>query len=291
MSSLNSTSSASTAQNPKSQIERLLNKEFSGDTEKMFNALQGQLKKEALDKSSFDLMKEKNRGVCLRAFIKGLNTLRAERLEGQSLTNPNNLFSFGKNGKSRGVEAPVAISHIGSPSSPRFPLPSLSSIARHLTDYTEIKVIRSKHMRILKLDLEGLYSRKEIAKMVGCSEPTITNVLSSESIQQFKRRSQSQMEDEYSSLMKPSIAAIRDSLKPEREINLRQDTAFKYLKTQGKGIDNYIRHDHRHQHTGADGGPILVSDVKQKMLQKLGYSSEQIIDAQFKEIKEVKAGD
>lgn len=277
-------SSISTSQNPKSQLERLLNKEFSGDTKKMFDALQGQLKKEALRKDSFDLMKENNRGVCLRAFIKGLNIIRAERIENKDLTDPDNLFSFGK--KSRGVESPVATSHIGALSSLRLPLPSLSSVARHLTDYLEVKVIRSKHMRILKLDLDGIYSRKEIAKMVGCSEPTITNVLSSEPIQQFKRRSQIQMEDEYSSLMKPSIAAIRDSLKPERDIELRQDTAFKYMKTQGKGIDNYIRHDHRHQHTGADGGPILVSDVKQRMLQKLGYSSEQIIDAQFKEVKE-----
>ncbi len=279
-----------------SKIERLLAGQFSGDTEKMFQALKSQLKKEAVKKEDCSFEGGTNRGIYLRAFIKGLNQIGRERQKASDLTESDNLYSFptGGNGNgnvSRAVEPLEASMHVGGTSSARlfsFPMPSISSVARHLTDFIEVKVIRSKHLKILQLDLQGIYSRKEIARMVGCSEPTITNVISSEAVQQFKRRAQSQMEDEYSSLMAPVISAIRESLHPDfADLPLRQDTAFKYLKTQGRGIQgSHIEHNHRHTVTGRNGGPIEVSDVKQKMLQKLGYSLDKIVEADFKEVKE-----
>ncbi len=269
---------------PLSTLERLLTKDFSGDTEKMFNALQSQLKKKAVNAEDCVLEQGVKRGIYLRAFVKGLNSLKKERQKGRDILDGENLFQF-KNDGSRDVETLGAFSHNRAISSSRLPLPSLTSVARHLTEYIEVKTIRSKHMRILRLDLQGIYSRKEIAKIIGCSEPTITNVLSSEAIQQFKRRAQGLMEDEYSSLMQPSIVAIRESLKPTQDIGLRQDTAFKYLRSQGRGGDNYVKHEHSHTHVGKDGGPIQVSEVKQKMLQKLGYSPENIIEGEFREVK------
>ena len=270
-----------------SNLERLLNKQFSGDTEKMFNALQGQLQKQAVKKENCVPIHGTTQAIYLRAFIKGLNLLKASKKANSDILDSDNLFNFsGNNGTSRGVSfTPVASLHNGVPGSPRLPLPSLSSVVRHLSDYTEVKVIRSKHLRILNLDMQGIYSRKEIAQMIGCSEPTITNVLSSEAVQQFKRRAQNDLESEYGTLFKPSIEAIRDSLQPGRDISLRQDTAFKYLRSQGRGVESSIQqHEHHHVVTGKNGGPIQVSEVKQKMLQKLGYSPENIIDGNFREI-------
>ncbi len=275
-----------------SKIERLLAGQFSGNTEKMFNALKSQLKKEAVKKEDCSLEGGTNRGIYLRAFIKGLNGIKRAREESSDLIESDNLYSFPTNendSAGRAVEPLGASMHVGGTSSVRlssFPMPSISSVARHLIDFTEVKVIRSKHLKILQLDLQGMYSRKEIARMVGCSEPTITNVISSEAVQQFKRRAQSQMEDEYSSLFQPAISAIRESLHPDfADLPLRQDTAFKYLKTQGRGVQgSHIEHNHRHTVTGKNGGPIEVSDVKQKMLQKLGYSLDKIVEADFKEV-------
>lgn len=273
---------------PGSNLERLLNRKFSGDTEKMFNALQAQLKKKAVSKEDCVLKQGTNRAIYLRAFIKGLNLLRETRKNGSDLLKEDNLFNFSgrDENESRGVSlTPGALVPVGVPVSSRLPLPSLSSVIKHLSDYTEVKTIRSKHLRILKLDLEGIHSRKEIAQIIGCSEPTITNVLSSEAVQAFKRRALGQMEDEYSSLLNPAIAAVRDALHPMRDIGLRQDTAFKYLRTQGKGVEGVHQVEHRHTVTGK----IEVSEVKQKMLQKLGYSNENIMEADFSEVSE--AGD
>lgn len=266
-----------------SKLERLLKKQFSGDTDKMFKALQGQLKKSAKKKEDLVLGQDiMNKAVYLRAFIKGLNILRAERIKSIDVTNPDNLFSFPGRGN-QAIETPGASLPTGVPSVFRFPLPSISSVAKHLVDYTEVKIIKSKHLRILELDLQGVYSRSQIANMIGCSMPTITNVLASEAVQAFKRRALSRAEDEYSSLMPSAIQAVRESLNPElADLNLRQDTAFKYLKTQGKGGDNFIRHDHQHSHI--HGGSVEVSQTKMKMLQKLGISVDDVVEGEFREV-------
>ncbi len=266
-----------------SKLERLLSKNFSGDTEKMFNALQGQLKKSAVQRSDFGSGQDQiNRAVFLRAFIKGLNLLRIERKESIDMTSSENLFSFRPRIGSRGAETSGALDPIEVPSVSRLPLPSISSVARHLTNYTEVKTIKSRHLEILKLDLQGIYSRGEIAKMIGCSEPTITNVLKSEAVQSFKRRALLSFEDEYSSLMKPAIAAVRESLMPRQDIGLRQDTAFKYLRTQGKGGENFIQHDHRHSHS--HGGTVEITQHKMTMLKKLGINIDDVVEGEFQEV-------
>lgn len=275
-----------------SKLERLLRREFSGDTEKMFNALQGQLKKSAVKREDCGLGQgSMNKAVYLRAFIRGLNILRAERIRAVDMTDSRNLFAFRNNGnrrnENRGLEPLGASLHVRAVASPRFPLPSISSVARHLNNYTEVKTIKSKHMRILELDLMGVYSRSEIARKIGCSEPTITNVLKSEAVQAFKRRALLGFEDEYSSLMKPAIAAVRASLNPDfADLPLRQDTAFKYLKTQGKGGENYIKHQHEHSHNHT--GSVEVSQAKRKMLDKLGISLDDVIEGEFREVASVK---
>lgn len=283
-------------EDPDSKIHRLLNRKFSGDVDKMFNALKGQLDKGATGSSSFGLgsgsvpasvTKAVTKATYLRAFLKGIRLLKEQVAKGTNLSNYENLYNFRG---SRGCDSRVTSQSQENKTS-RLPLPSIKSVQRHLSLVidNDLKTIRSRHLRILKLDLLGVYSRTEIAEMIGCSEPTVTNVLKSPAIQEFKQRAQAGMEDEYSSLLNPAIAAIRDSLKEGRPIELRQDTAFKYLKSQGKGVSSSINiHKHEHEVTGRDGGPIQVSEIKQRLLKKVGISPKDVIDGEFKEIGEIK---
>lgn len=286
-----------------SKIHRLLNRKFSGDVSKMFNALKGQLDKGTTGSSSFgsgsngsgsngskSVSSSVTKATNLRAFLKGIRLLKEQVASQSNLSNYENLYNFRG---SRGCDSRVAPCSQEN-KTPRLPLPSIKSVQRHLSLVidNDLKTIRSRHLRILKLDLLGIHSRTQIAEMIGCSEPTVTNVLKSPAIQEFKQRAQAGMEDEYSSLLSPAISAIRDSLK-SGDINLRQDTAFKYLKSQGKGANSSISlHEHRHAHevTGRDGGPIQVSEIKQRLLKKVGISPKDVIDGDFKEIKE-EAGD
>lgn len=268
------------------KLDRLLSGKFSGNVQKMYDALNQKLKTQETKKEDLaSLSSNGNRAVFLRSFIKGHNQLRSERISSQDVSDSDNLFNFPNVGSRSSDLLPLELVRHGNDSVLRLPLPSIASVAKHILPRTEVKIIRSKHLRILKLDLSGKFSRKEIAKIVGCSEPTVTNVLSTPAIQEFKRRSQRSLEDEYSTLMKPAIAAVRDALKEGVDLELRQDTAFKYLKTQGRGgVPNVIQH--QHEHTGKGGGPIQVSDVKKVLLTKLGYDPKEVLEAEYREIEE-----
>ncbi len=319
------------SENEESKFERLLKGKFSGDVSRTFDAVKSQLekkqKKETEASSAVENTKESiKRGILLRAFIKGSRILEEERKEGTSISNSENLYNF-KNkhegerknwngGRGRVSESCGQKEDHGNSSGPfrdedensirRFPLPSFSSVRKHLlsskNNLLEIKIIKSKHLRILELDLSGTLSRSEIARAVGCSEPTITNVLKSPAVQEFKRRALSNMEDEYSSLLKPAIAAVRDALGTGQDIELRQDTAFKYLKTQGKGVSSSVsihEHQHGHIHAGAGGDEngnmaevrTELSDIKRALLKKLGHDPAKIMEAEFRKVPQVEAGD
>ena len=266
--------------------------------------------------SSISVLEERaesiKRGILLRAFIKGSKALKDERLLESDISNSENLYNFRNENRSEkkswdGGRGRVSET-CGKSSGPfrdedegsnrKFPLPSFSSVRKHLlsskNNLLEIKIIKSRHLRILELDLSGTMSRSEIARSIGCSEPTITNVLKSPAVQEFKRRALSSMEDEYSSLLKPAISAIRDSLDPDVDISLRQDTAFKYLKTQGKGISSPVsihEHQHGHIHTGTGdterevvGMRTELSDVKRALLKRFGHDPKKIVEAEFRDV-------
>lgn len=300
-----------------SKFQRLLNGKFSGSVSRTFEALKSQLEKKNKEEmegvEGVKSTKENiTRGILLRAFIKGCRILKDKRSVGTSVSESENLYNFkNENGRERknwvggngrvggdlGLKPSGPFRDEGGLPAKRFPLPSFLSVKRNLLSSKNsplnIKIIKSKHLRILELDLQGIYSRSQIARMIGCSEPTITNVLNYPPIVEFKMRALSNMEGEYSSLLKPAVAAVRDSLQPGQSIELRQDTAFKYLKTQGKGISQPIsihKHEHGHIHTGEGGSDTAVltelSDVKRALLKRLGHDPKKIIEAQFKKVSE-----
>ncbi len=254
----------------KSQFERLLDKDFSPDVKDAFGKLQKHLTIQTQEKPSGSKNKSKNetKGVLLRGVVRGLSL--KQKIEKN------------KNGGSRnGVSLlPILSRERKNLHSFRLPSPSVVALKNNLP-YQNLKRIKGKHLLILKLDMEGRYSRADIAGIVGCSEPTVTNTLNSPAIQEMKGRAFQNIEDDYSALLRPAVAAIRLGLH-SGDLELKVKTAFSYLKSKGRGLKEvHHKHEHAHKHSGE----VEVSAMKAKLLQKVGLDPIDVVEAEFSEAK------
>ena len=134
-------------------------------------------------------------------------------------------------------------------------------------------ILRPKHMRILTLYVTGKFKRTEISELVGCTDATITNVIKSHLGQQYIKNHYQEIKGDFDSLAVPAVDALREGLHSSAE-ETRIKTAIDYFKLIGAQTKKVV------EHTGKDGGPIQVEDVKQKLFNKLGLNPEILIEVE-----------
>ncbi len=261
----------------KTQFERLMTKDFSPSVAQTFGILQSHFEIESMNKTV--IPSNITKGILLRGLMRGLVILHSgngkQENRIQILKKKNggegNLNGASLTEKSTGERGNLHFF--------RLPSPSVTALAKRIP-YQHLKRVKGKHLLILKYDMEGKWSRKEIASLVGCSEPTVTNTLNSPAIQEMKGRAFQNIEDSYSALLFPAVAAIRDGMKGNN-LELRVKTAFSYLKSKGRGSQE-IQHKHKHEHTGQV--EVEVSQIKERLLQKVGIKPQEAIEASFSKV-------
>ncbi len=269
----------------KTQAERIFAGDFSPEVSATFNSLQEHLIPQSMDKKSFTIGVVK--GIFLRGLIKGL-TRRKERKtlltvgskSENVLSQEEKILRAGSQGRAPFLPIP----QIGRRNlhAFRLPAPSITALSRHVP-FQKIEKVNGKHLQIFKLHMTGKYSRTQIAEMIGVSDPTVTNTLKNPVILEMKQKALQDVEEDYSSLLRPAVAAIRKGLKTG-DLELRVKTAFGFLKTQGKGVSAQIQHKHEHEHAHIVTGSIEVEELKNKLLAKVGLDPKGVIEAEFKEV-------
>lgn len=173
----------------------------------------------------------------------------------------------GKNGENTGNGSGDAHS-----TRPRFLLtpPSRNSFESSLPDPV-VLALKPKHMRILTLHVTGMFSRPQIASLVNCSLPTITNTINSLKGQEYILDHYEGIKGDFESLATPAVSALREGLhSPDHQLKVR--TAVDYFKLIGAQTKKKVE----------VSGEIIhrAEDVKQKLFNKLGLNPEILIEVE-----------